>query len=318
MKKLLCFFTLTLLTLSSCVTVNKTATTANISSDTKGAAVADLKVGERVTTTLEVSSKIRRGGLDNIKQAVEAQALKESGNADILLEPRYVVEKHRGLFGSKVKRITVSGRPATFSNFHSLHDSVWCNPVFRGVKVIYRNSGPSKGGNSTKAKALGDIYAANRIARSGWNTFINVGGGWCHDEYESDYDSNYDFEEDGFGGYGLVSIGYNLSGNWLLGLGSGVHYMSEHERVAIPFFGQIRYSLFKHKDKTPFLDYKIGAMLHTRHQAFKDKCGPYANITLGYSLGNVELGASFMVNTLEFDTGDNNTTGINLNLGFRF
>jgi hypothetical protein len=34
--------------------------------------------------------------------------------------------------------IIVSGRPATFKNFHSLNDSVWCNPAFRfnyGVDV---------------------------------------------------------------------------------------------------------------------------------------------------------------------------------------
>ena len=83
MKKLLCFFTLALFTFSSCETLEKTATTANISSDTKSATLADLKVGERVTATMDVSKEIRRGGLNNIKQAVEAQALKEGGNADL-------------------------------------------------------------------------------------------------------------------------------------------------------------------------------------------------------------------------------------------
>ena len=77
---------------------------------------------------------VRRGGLANVKQAAENEALaKLGGNADLLVEPEYVVEKTNYVFFKKVKSITVSGRPAKFTNFHSLNDSVWVNPVFRGL-----------------------------------------------------------------------------------------------------------------------------------------------------------------------------------------
>lgn len=317
MKKLLCFFTLALFTLSSCESLEKTATTARISNDTKSAALADLKVGERVTATMDVSKEIRRGGLNNIKQAVEAQALKEGGNADLLLEPQFIVEKHRGLFGSKVTKITVSGRPAFYTNFRSVPDSVWCNPVFRGAKVVYRNGSKYKDNNISKLNDFKDAYAANMVARSGWNAYVVLSGGYIKDEYEFDrFDESFD--EDGFDAMALISVGYNFTGNWFVGAGSGVQYMDQGNRLAVPFYGQVRYSLFKHKDRTPFLDYKLGALLHTRSGDFQDKCGFFGCTTLGYSIGKFDVGVSVVVSKIEFDKADCTTGGVNLSLGYKF
>ena len=316
MKKLLCFFTLALFTFSSCETLEKTATTANISSDTKSATLADLKVGERVTATMDVSKEIRRGGLNNIKQAVEAQALKEGGNADLLLEPQFIVEKHRGLFGSKVTKITVSGRPAFYTNFRSVPDSVWCNPVFRGAKVVYRNGSNSKDNNISKLNNFKDAYAANMVARSGWNAYVVLSGGYNKDEYEYDgYDVGND---DGFDAMALLSVGYNFTGNWFVGAGSGVQYMDQGDRLGVPFFGQVRYSLFKHKESTPFIDYKLGALLHTRNIDFQDKCGFVGCTTVGYSIGKFDVGVSFVVSKIDLDIVECNTGSVNLSLGYKF
>lgn len=105
--------------LASCSTVTQTARTTTTSVRTSSEAIADLKVGERITETMYVTASIRRGGMNNIRHAVEKQALEKAGNADVLLNPEYVIYTRRGLFGSKVKKITVTGRPATYQNFRS-------------------------------------------------------------------------------------------------------------------------------------------------------------------------------------------------------
>lgn len=119
---------------SSCTTVTKTATTTNVPSQPLSATVADLKVApERISTTMKTTKKIRRGGMANVKRAVEAEALKsyKDGNYDVLVEPEYVIEQKNYILFKRVSSITVTGRPAYYTNFRSLNDSVWCNPVFR-------------------------------------------------------------------------------------------------------------------------------------------------------------------------------------------
>ena len=119
---------------SSCTTVTKTATTADVPSSLLSATVADLEVApERISATLITTPAIRRGGLANVKRAVEAEALKsyKDGNYDVLVEPEYVIEQKNCLFFKKVSSITVTGRPAKYKGFHSLNDNVWCDPVFR-------------------------------------------------------------------------------------------------------------------------------------------------------------------------------------------
>lgn len=130
---------------TSCTTITKTATTANVPSSLLSSTVADLEVGpQRVSVTInDVPKSIRRGGMANVKRAAEAAAL-EKYKADVLVEAEYVIEQeNRFIFGKKVKSITVSGRPATYKNFRSLNDSVWCNPVFRGAYTdgTNKNSG---------------------------------------------------------------------------------------------------------------------------------------------------------------------------------
>ena len=49
----------------------------------------------------------------------------------MLVDAEYTIEREKTLFGSRINLITVSGHPARFRNYHSLNDSVWCNPWFR-------------------------------------------------------------------------------------------------------------------------------------------------------------------------------------------
>ena len=130
---------------TACTTTIKTAKTADTPASLLSATVADLQVSpERITYTMEPSKKLQRAGLANVKQAAEQEALMKHGNADVLVDAEYVIVcTNYFIFGKDIASITVSGRPAKYVNFHSLNDSVWCNPTFR---ENYRRSSKSSGG----------------------------------------------------------------------------------------------------------------------------------------------------------------------------
>lgn len=124
--------------LVSCTTTTKTARTESVPYSMYNATVADLDVAkQKVTYTLSPSKEIRKGGIANCKQAAINEALAQAGNADLILDPQFVISHKKGplgLFINKVTAVTVTGRPATYKNFRSLDDKVWCDPVFRGAK----------------------------------------------------------------------------------------------------------------------------------------------------------------------------------------
>lgn len=135
MKKfILCAFAaLATVCMTSCVTTTKTSKTENLNPELLVATAADLEIApERITYTMVPSVEIRRGGDGNVKKAAIAEALLKAGNNyDLLVEPEFVMEKTNYFFFRKVSKITVSGRPAKYTNFRSLGDKVWTDPVFR-------------------------------------------------------------------------------------------------------------------------------------------------------------------------------------------
>lgn len=143
MKKIFSFLGIALLVMS-CTTTTKTAKTVDSPASLLSATVADLEVSpDRITYTMSPDVSIRRAGLENVKQAANQQALLEHGNADVLVDATYSITTTRFLIFNWVSSITVTGRPATYKNFHSLNDSVWCNKTFR---ESYRNSAKQGGG----------------------------------------------------------------------------------------------------------------------------------------------------------------------------
>lgn len=133
MKKSVLFFGLALL-VASCTTIKKTATTASVPASLLTATVADLEVSpERVTTDYIVPVEVRRGGVANVQHAAEQALLDSKGKGyDLLVEPEYTMwQTSYFIFGKKITKVTVSGRPAKYKNFRSLDDSVWCNRTFR-------------------------------------------------------------------------------------------------------------------------------------------------------------------------------------------
>ena len=136
------------LALASCTTVKQTATTANVNSQLLTATVADLEVSnERVSTEYITTAPVRRGGMSNVLHAAEQKLLKEKAPGyDLLVEPEYTTERVSYLiFGSKVTKVIVSGRPARYKNFHSLDDSVWSNGNFRATFKDCKSKGTRSG-----------------------------------------------------------------------------------------------------------------------------------------------------------------------------
>lgn len=110
--------------LSSCSTIRKTSTSVNVATPVLTETVADLQVNPtKISYTLKPNKAIRKGGEKNVVMAAVAEALKENGNADVMIGMQYEIKKTRGLFGTKIKYVTVTGYPATYTNFQSVNPS---------------------------------------------------------------------------------------------------------------------------------------------------------------------------------------------------
>jgi hypothetical protein len=131
------FLIATVLLITACSTVTQTSRTITTPSALLSATVAELYPSEeRYSMRVDIPRGVYRGGEENSKNYAEYQLLekikKETGvTYDMLADAEYTVSKESFLFYKNIDYIIVSGRPATLNNFHSLNDSVWCNPVFR-------------------------------------------------------------------------------------------------------------------------------------------------------------------------------------------
>lgn len=286
MRKSFVFWALLSILLSSCETLTKTARTADVSSSLQSVTVADLKVSDRITYTMDpVKKEIRRGGVENVKRAVEAEALeKKGGNADVLLEPQYVFVKKRSLLGSKITSVTVSGRPAYYVNFRALNDSVWSNPYFRGVGAMgTRKLSTVK--VKDKAVAIADYYKGD-VRRTGFTSYFDIYGGY--------YDVNDEWDEvhSGFVG-GTLSFGCQLTPQVYLGVGAGVTYLADEiEAGFIPVFAHGRYYLSESKNSL-FVDCKLGSSLKG-WDCYDLEPGFYFSPSIGYSFNHFEIALQYM------------------------
>lgn len=117
MKRLLFALTCcTLLVLSSCTTLTKTATTADVQTGIyQYPTVADLDVKSKVESTKTWSFRpfhLGEPSLSLAKGNLIAETLKEQ-DADVILEPQFIFT--RTSYGER--RLTLTGFPAKFKNF---------------------------------------------------------------------------------------------------------------------------------------------------------------------------------------------------------
>lgn len=104
--------------LASCTTSFKTATVNSVSNSVVSVTTADLQVSsKKISYTYYPNATVRRGGYKNIKATAISEALRANGGGDVLVECQEATTKYTGLFGKKIKSITVSGYPATYTNF---------------------------------------------------------------------------------------------------------------------------------------------------------------------------------------------------------
>ena len=303
MKKAFAYIAVAVLALSSCQSTVKTARTVDAVSNIRSITVADLKVADkRVTSTIDnVSSDLRRGGEKNVKQAVEQKALAENGGADVLVDPQFVVKKKRGLFGSKIKSITVSGRPAWYQNFRSLDDSIWNNPAYRQVVPVNPKGAAGNGfGRGAFMGAFAGKLQKTPVYREkspafrprGWhgNVDLYLGGG-SEDESEKTVDFTYT---------ATANFGYQFSPYFYWGIGSGYMSLSveDAKKTAqmIPVFHDVRFYMSR-KAITPFLDVKLGTAFVVGDwlkDADKVKQAMMVSPSVGCCLGIFDVSAYFM------------------------
>lgn len=313
MKRILGLLALSVLLLSSCQTLQKTARTARTESSLQSATLVDIEPAteQRVTHTMTPTKEERRGGLKNVRQAAEAKVLAEY-NADLLLDPLYVITKKRMLFGSKVTSITVSGRPAHYKNFRTLPDSVWSNPAFRGVHPLpslYALPKSKRKGRSNEVPT--EVFRPKGIAK-----YIMVAPGFTNVEYTGDNRLHDEEEGNGFGLGALFSMGYQFSPYLFLGAGTGVLYEDVIGNGFIPLFANGRVN-FSKKKNTLFLDYKLGYGI-----GLDEDGGLFGGVAWGYSFGRYDVAVQTLIQDFvcyqKDDDFDYQSTSIGVSFGFRF
>lgn len=105
-------------TLASCSTIRHTSDVVKVNNNVTTFTVAEMEVSpSKVSKTTKWSfNPFKRVSVNNIKENTEA-ALINDNNADVLLEPQYIIEKRGFLRGGSV---TVIGFPAKYQNFHTM------------------------------------------------------------------------------------------------------------------------------------------------------------------------------------------------------
>lgn len=118
MKKLVLPAIVVAFAMTSCSTVEKTSTSIDVLNSLTSKTTAELVVSQsRISYNYHPSKRIRRGGPQNCKSAAVSEALRNNGNADVLVAPEFTTRISHGLFFSKIKEIIVTGYPATYKQF---------------------------------------------------------------------------------------------------------------------------------------------------------------------------------------------------------
>ena len=300
--------------LSSCITTTKTARTASTSATIKNATVADLRVADkRITYTMSPSKAIQRAGLNNVKQAAIQEALTLNGNADVMVEPEFVIEQERSLFGSRINSITVTGRPAYYENFRTLPDSVWHKPGFYGQpEIVYIGTNECKllpGYGVPKRGGIAGLFGkrsnknSNKLEiedtgwrRSGMGVYLTFMGGYEKWNVGSGHSiGSYtlgDLEDHGSYFGSMLTVGYNVTPHLFLGVGAGAFWSERKNMCNVPIYGNVRYNFSGRKLSTWFLDYKGGMNLVPNTKSMKN--GFMLAFSMGRDFGRFELAAQIM------------------------
>ena len=290
--------------LSSCITTVKTARSADTSASINNATVADLNVTDhRITYTMTPSKEIQRAGLANVKQAAIQEALTANGNADVMVEPEFVISmKNKFILGKEVSSITVTGRPAYYKNFRTLNDSVWATPGFLGQpnrSAGYGYNSKKSGGTlgailgvfsgkkAKEAKSYGNNYGYSYDVNSGFGAKIEAVGGI---QRLKDSDSSEKTKTHPYAG-GYVTLGYHVIPNLFIGAGTGCTWDFERAFALLPVYGYARFNFSPYREGF-YVDLKVGGSTMLNDSEFDG--GAFVNPSIGYSFGHVDIAFSWM------------------------
>ena len=129
MKKILyAILAVIALGISSCKSVRSTATYQDPTNTLRTVTIADLDVSDtRISYTYTPTYAVRLGGNQNVIKTAVLEALRVHGSGDILIGLEYTTVSRWTIFPflSPIREITVTGRPARYTNFHSLPENIW-------------------------------------------------------------------------------------------------------------------------------------------------------------------------------------------------
>lgn len=117
-KSLITILGVFVLMLSSCSTVRMTSSSLDIPTSIVSESVADLEVSpQKITYKFVPNRSVRRGGYANVINSAISEALKDNGNADVMVAPQFETKVKTGFFGQKtIKYVIVKGYPAKYTN----------------------------------------------------------------------------------------------------------------------------------------------------------------------------------------------------------
>lgn len=207
------------LALSSCTTIQHTALSESVDTEVHNLTVADMNVSKnRVSHTFQWKwDPLSTVSLADKKKSAAAELLIEQGG-DVLVEPQYVITR-RGIF--RGGEITVSGYPATYSDFRSMTQAdadiiATVSPKTTGsqplafVSNIFKPFGGGKAKAKKPRKARGTQFSPE-------HQFVNLIGGPVIDE-------NNDFT------HGSVGVMWGKTGqSWGFYLKGAFVFAGQHE-----------------------------------------------------------------------------------------
>lgn len=127
-------------TMSSCSTTFRSASQRDVTAPVAAAAIADFEVSnQKITYTLVPTRKVRAGGFQNCVNTAISEALKANGEGDVLIETQQAIVKRSGLFGTKIKSVTVTGYPAKYKNFRNADEQTVKTALTNGTLKMTSN-----------------------------------------------------------------------------------------------------------------------------------------------------------------------------------
>lgn len=118
MKKSLLAVGVAVFALASCTTTTKTATAVDVAHVMSEQTQVEMEVSPtRITYNFRPAARERRGGKQNVINTAVREALRSNGGGDVLVSMEYDLRERKGLFGKKIKEVTVYGYPAKYTKF---------------------------------------------------------------------------------------------------------------------------------------------------------------------------------------------------------